>query len=960
MSAGAILVIEDNPVTRKMLRVVFQAEGFAVLDAPDAETALSTVEKETPALILQDLLLPDMDGIELVRRLRARPSCMDVPILALSGFLTKLEEARTIGAGFTAFLVKPIEPSRLVEIVRTYLPHDEKRPAPVAQGQRVLIADDDAVQLKLLRLQLANAGFQMSTAEDGSQALAQALADPPDAIVADILMPGLDGFELCLKVRRDPMLGRIPIVLLSFHYLEDADQELARKVGASGLLLRSTDPDELCSVILASIKAGPPPVPTESITVLKGDHAVRVARQLERQSRLNAGLAQRCAQQAAELSLLCGVAGALAKSADYHSALRDVLATCLDAAGISMGALLLSDEAGSLHLIHVIGYPWSDRARIEAFFGHAPLLRQALETKASLAIPSPSVPVQSARDLLSQAGATSLLVVPLLSGGRRLGVLVVGSRKTDMTGADQVAFASALASQIGQTVALTMAFARVTRSEQRYRALMEHASDGIAVLSEEGRILEANVALERLTGLKADELVGRPWLDLAPPEEHPRLAADLEKLRAQGKVRASEVRLPTAGGRRVIADVSASVVDAGGERLILAVLHDVTETKKLHEQVMVSDRMASVGMMAAGVAHEINNPLSAVVANLDLAIRDLDELGKEAIAPPRLEDFGEELREAREATDRVRLILRDLKIFSRAEQDKREAVDVHRVLDSSLRMAWNEIRHRAELVKDYQKVPLVDGNESRLGQVFLNLIVNAAQAMQEGRAESNQIRVRTGTDSAGRVVVEVADTGPGMTPEVLGKLFTPFFTTKPPGVGSGLGLSICHRIVTNLGGEISVQSQLGKGSVFRVALLPAKGEEETGQRVAAPARAASRRGRVMVVDDEPMIGKAVRRTLSNEHEIVAETSAAAALERIQRGERFDVILCDLMMPAMTGMDLYAAIQKLEPEQASRMVFLTGGAFTPRARAFLDETPNQRMEKPFDTQNLRALVNERVR
>jgi CheY-like chemotaxis protein/anti-sigma regulatory factor (Ser/Thr protein kinase) len=275
-------------------------------------------------------------------------------------------------------------------------------------------------------------------------------------------------------------------------------------------------------------------------------------------------------------------------------------------------------------------------------------------------------------------------------------------------------------------------------------------------------------------------------------------------------------------------------------------------------------------------------------------------------------------------------------------------------------MAWNELRHRVRLVKTYGKVAPVEASESRLGQVFLNLVVNAAQAIPEGRIDANEIRISTRTGDDGRVIVEIADTGPGIPPNVLKQLFTPFFTTKPVGVGTGLGLSICERIVTGFGGTIEVESELGKGTVFRVALLAARSTET--QEAPEPTRSSSatRRGRILVVDDEPAIAKAVQRTLSREHEVVVLESAVTALERIRAGERFDVILCDLMMPRMTGMDLHAALLQDEPSQSAAMIFLTGGAFTPHARKFLDEAPNLRMEKPFETMHLRAMVNDRIR
>jgi nitrogen-specific signal transduction histidine kinase/CheY-like chemotaxis protein len=384
--------------------------------------------------------------------------------------------------------------------------------------------------------------------------------------------------------------------------------------------------------------------------------------------------------------------------------------------------------------------------------------------------------------------------------------------------------------------------------------------------------------------------------------------------------------------------------------------------------------MASVGTLAAGVAHEINNPLAALMGNLSVAVEDIAKLTDEvrAHAPlgdgvgavddriewiaTRLQEIEEPLQEARESADRVRLIVRDLKIFSRSDEEKRGAVEVRRVIESSLRMAWNEIRHRACLVKDYGDVPSVEANEGRLGQVFLNLIVNAAQSIPEGRADKNEIRIVTRMDDQGRVVVEVRDTGSGIPESVISRIFDPFFTTKPIGVGTGLGLSICHRIIVKLGGQIQVESQAGRGTVFRV-ILPASTGDTTKAPPLAAAAAPRRRGRILVVDDEPMLCSAVRRMLSSEHEVLAMTSARDAMGRISEGERFDVILCDLMMPEVTGMDLHAELLQLAPEQAERLVFMTGGAFTSRAREFLDQVRNPRIEKPFKLGPLLALLSQ---
>jgi signal transduction histidine kinase len=413
-------------------------------------------------------------------------------------------------------------------------------------------------------------------------------------------------------------------------------------------------------------------------------------------------------------------------------------------------------------------------------------------------------------------------------------------------------------------------------------------------------------------------------------------------------------------------------------RLPLAVEREVRDAavratqRRLSEQLVISERMASAGMLAAGVAHEINTPLAVVMTNLEFVTDMLGRLTPEMHSlvvrgrrndddpegAARLEDHLKELDgplgDAREAVQRIRGIVRDVKLFSRPHQEERGPLDVRDVVESSIRMASTEIRHRARLVKEYGDVPLVDSNEARLGQILLNLLVNAAHAIPEGQADRNEIRIVTRTAADGRAIIEVRDTGTGIPKGILPRIFDPFFTTKPVGVGTGLGLSLCHRMVTDLGGTIAVESEVGQGTVFRVTLPPA-----TNARPApAPAPAAGelvRRARILVLDDEIAFGRALERSLGRYHDVVTMTSSTEALAQIVGGDRFDAILSDLMMPQLTGMDLYEELCQIAPDQAERMIFLTGGAFTERAREFLDGLANPCVEKPFEMAYVLELI-----
>jgi PAS domain S-box-containing protein len=499
------------------------------------------------------------------------------------------------------------------------------------------------------------------------------------------------------------------------------------------------------------------------------------------------------------------------------------------------------------------------------------------------------------------------------------------------------------------------------QSERNFRSLVERLP-GHVFVHRDGVVVYANAAfLEWLGYGSLQEVVGRAAVDaFAHPDERERLRERIRNVSLGGQSPRFDARLVRRDGSVRMVESMTVRLDFDGAPSSVILVRDVTEERALQQRLVLAERMASMGTLAAGVAHEINNPLAYVTWNLEALEEEVREAadGRLASERPQLQKT---ISEARDGVDRVRKIVRGLKTFSRPEEDERTPIDLREVLDLAVNMTFNELRHRAQLVKDYRPTPAVLGNEGRLGQVFINLLLNAAQAIPEGHASSHEIRVVTLTDASGRAVVEVKDTGSGIQPDVLGRIFDPFFTTKAVGEGTGLGLSISHSIVTSLGGEIAADSAPGEGAVFRV-VLPAATPEIPG--VATPGAPApsevGRRGKVLVVDDDSALGASLARILSKEHDVTHVAAGREALERLLGGEHFDVVLCDLMMPEMTGMELHAELARTLPLVGERFVFMTGGAFTPTAQAFLDRVPNTRLHKPFNLQELRRLVLSRVR
>jgi len=393
--------------------------------------------------------------------------------------------------------------------------------------------------------------------------------------------------------------------------------------------------------------------------------------------------------------------------------------------------------------------------------------------------------------------------------------------------------------------------------------------------------------------------------------------------------------------------------DDGRPTALVGSSQDVTDQKMLEAKLLLSDRLASIGTMASGITHEINNPLAYVATNLELIERDLAALD----AKPELARVRVALEAARHGSDRVREIVRGLKTFARPQDERQEIVSLERVVDFAARIVSVDLESRARLVREYADVGCVHANEARLTQVFVNLLVNAAHAIERGTPDENEIRIRIASAGDGRVAVEISDTGAGIPKANLERIFDPFFTTKPTGLGTGLGLAICKGIIAELDGDISVESKVGAGSTFRVtlSLVSDAGIAAPRSEPAPTSKTTCRRSRILVVDDEQRYAKSLELLLASDYEVTVATTGKRALDLFGQGERFDVILCDLMMPQMTGMDLHAELSGLHADQTARMIFLTGGATNDRARAFLARPDIRHLEKPLELEELEAAI-----
>jgi CheY-like chemotaxis protein len=400
-------------------------------------------------------------------------------------------------------------------------------------------------------------------------------------------------------------------------------------------------------------------------------------------------------------------------------------------------------------------------------------------------------------------------------------------------------------------------------------------------------------------------------------------------------------------------------------------IRDVTALRRLREWLLRTERLASVGTLATGAAHEINNPLTAVVVNTEFAREAMREIINEAAAAlarspdadpeplrrltARSSEIDDALADVSTGAARIAQVVRELKAFASPADDEVSWVEIESVLEAALNLTESQIKQRARLVRDLSDVPPVWGNAARLEELFVSLLVRACASIPPGAADRNEISVTTRAAADGRVVVSVSDSGAAIAKADLARIFDPFASPRGQGDEAVLGMPVCQAIASAYGGEITAESTEGKGSCFSVWLLTMA----TLRRSSPPRYGAPRAGRIAIIDDEHLGGRALQRALGADHEVVLMQSADEALAQLGRGVRFDLILCDVMMPVMSGVDFHRELVRRYPDQAQRTVFITGGAMTDTVRDYLGRLPNAVLEKPVSTAKLREIAARQV-
>ncbi len=593
--------------------------------------------------------------------------------------------------------------------------------------------------------------------------------------------------------------------------------------------------------------------------------------------------------------------------------------------------------------------------------GEARILYMSPASSQLVGLPPEQMKAGSAFDSIApEAQAQAREHARRLRAGEPVGVLETvlalpdGGRRQVMsaTGTAQLSGQPAVVTFLWDNTAKKLAESRLHARDQSFRMLIEGAPDGV-VISRMGTVLYANPAAARMLGYPGGEqLVGVRMDAFLSPED---VALMRERLAKQASAReplAPQVyRARRLDGTEVAAEITSLPFEFEGQPAVLGFARDVTERLALEERLSRSNRLSALGTLAAGVAHEVNNPLGA----MSLAAEALEQLAAESIPQPAAKEQALTLvRELRRNVSAISTIVKDLSAYGRDELEGEQPVALEPVVQAALRVTAHATRHAARVRCESGEPLHALGRPRRLEQVLVNLLLNAAHAFPTPDPR-NEICVGTRRLPDGRVELEVRDNGVGIPAEVLPRIFDPFFTTKPVGEGTGLGLFISHQLISQVGGELTISSTPGAGTRARVVLRAAP-TAAAPPPLAAPAPA--RRGaRLLLVDDSPSMLFTLKALLGERHAVTTACGAAEALALLRSDVPFDLVLCDVMMPGVSGVELYQRLRAERPDRLARFAFMTGGASSPETARFLEQPFILRLSKPFTAAQVEHLLSQ---
>jgi PAS domain S-box-containing protein len=500
----------------------------------------------------------------------------------------------------------------------------------------------------------------------------------------------------------------------------------------------------------------------------------------------------------------------------------------------------------------------------------------------------------------------------------------------------------------------------VRRAEERFEGLVESMIASVWILRRR-RVIYANRAAAELVGVDRGLLIGVDVAELFHPEDVRPLTENLARVERGEVVVPQEYRVIARDRSILVIELSSVTLDYDGEATVLSFGRDVTERKREEQRLLQADRLSALGLLASGMAHAINNPLTYVILNLDHLSRRLPGMAGDSES---LQDVMARLAEAREGADRMATIVKRMRTFARTDESSTRVLDLRTVLESVVDLVGHEVHHRGRLTTRFEDVPPVLANESKVEQICLSLLLFAAQMLPDDAAKRHEVRLSLAADDRKFAVLEIVCEGCDVSEIDIEKLFDPF-AASDEGRMLGFGLSVCSGLVEQLGGQIEAEPLPGTGLLLRTAIPCVPLHRLTEPQVSSSSPSSMPppprgKARVLVVDDDPGVGRALRLMLEEEHDVKSLVRPREALRELLGDSGYDLVFCDLMMPELSGMDIYQVLRFNRPGYESKIVFMTGGAFTPSARRFLAQVPNQRIEKPFNLRSLQRLVQRSAR
>ncbi len=500
---------------------------------------------------------------------------------------------------------------------------------------------------------------------------------------------------------------------------------------------------------------------------------------------------------------------------------------------------------------------------------------------------------------------------------------------------------------------------KLALAEKRYQLLMENASCGFFIHDSDGTVLDINKACVKIFGEDKSNIINKNFRQYVIPEEKEYVKVQLSKLKMDKHIGPNICHILQANSVIRIVEFSGVTVESDDDVLYLSIINDITERTRIHDRALLAAKLASVGTLAVGILHEINNPLQWIMSNLSFIKDKLKNFHPGPKNQQLIQEFNNLLNESIQGAENISEMVKNLKGFVHNDEIKLIPVNIHEALNTAIKIASLEIQQHASLEKYFSNdIPTILMPNNQIQQVFLNLLINAAQAFPKDRNKAdNVIKIKTAIEKD-KIRIDIIDNGEVITPANLPKIFEPFFTTKPVGIGTGLGLAICYNIIHSVGGTISVQSDENHGTVFTIYLqlqikAPLSGIEETKYKSTNESRL-----KILIVDDEPILLKTMRRLLMDDYDVTEALGGRAALNELERNaNKFDLIITDLNMPDVNGVDLYRYIIQKHYHLHNRVIFITGGSLISGSDEFFAGINNLRIKKPFTREDLLKIISK---